>query len=106
MKLCLFDTTSMLGLVCIISNGIFHFNGNYDDEFNRSDSSSSCNGLSLTLAVPVSSYNVIISRRENKTIEYGAIGLKQPENDNTFHIIRAHPRHCSKHILQESARKE
>lgn len=45
----------------------------------------------------------------NKTIakiEYGPIGLHRPEEDYTFHNIRAYPKHCSKYILEGSARNE
>ena len=47
-----------------------------------------------------------ISHRENKSIDYGPIGLKQPEDDYSFHIIRTYPRHCSKYILEGAARNE
>ena len=41
-----------------------------------------------------------------KQISFGSIGLQQPEEEYTFHITQAYPRHCSKYILQGSARNE
>eukprot|EP00986_Skeletonema_menzelii_P011935 scaffold6320_cov144-Skeletonema_menzelii.AAC.2 len=46
------------------------------------------------------------SHKDNKSIEYGSIGLEQPEEEYTFHSTRVYPRHCSKYILQGSARNE
>jgi len=47
-----------------------------------------------------------IPHKDEKRIAYGSIGLQQPEKEYTFHTSRAYPRHCSKYILQGSARNE
>lgn len=47
-----------------------------------------------------------ISHNDDKSIAYGSIGLQQPEEKYTFHTTRVYPRHCSKYILEGSARSE
>jgi alkylated DNA repair dioxygenase AlkB len=47
-----------------------------------------------------------ICHKDNKCIAYGSIGLQEPEEEYTFHITRAYPRHCSKYILKGVARNE
>lgn len=47
-----------------------------------------------------------ISHNDNDSIAFGSIGLQQPEEEYTFHTTRVYPRHCSKYILQGSARSE
>ena len=47
-----------------------------------------------------------ISHKDDKSIVYGSIGLPHPEEEYTFHTTRVYPRHCSKYILEGSARND
>ena len=47
-----------------------------------------------------------ISHKDGKSIEYGSIGLQCPQEEYTFQLTQAYPRHCSKYILEGPSRSD